>query len=658
MLTLREIYLEIGEIFNFKYEKNLNGSHRVNTVIKNLVYPALYTSQEFGSNDICYYLANPEFSYQGYPNIRNSFSELMNPKETGNRYPVISFCNNIDINKMYMYYEKLIEQLKASDKDAVCRLTAFTDKIFDSNPAFHAKLKLLCHKTHEFLTWIILFSMFNSELSDKKFEQYIQETNEQMPELTISESGERHRLSARIIARKKHLDCITRIIFVLSAVQILLSFLPIVIPDNHKHHDAVTSSTFCLSLLALSLIVLSLRHYQSKLEQTYSNLQTYHNFMDDIPDNEIREQIENDSKYITIQPFDNTSHSNVARDRLRVFLAAAMIILLFASIAVSFSLGSFPILLTWVGITIIILIYIDRFYHDRIVRSRYDSLSCTDKPRPLRGIAKIYRWEYERTGFDIKDEYYETIVHVHSGTCYKHIFLMAQNQLKYNLFIYTTVLIYFTAVLLILETLTIFFDEAITDYLRIPDMANLNIIITTYLVVIGIYTITTLITSRNSYEYLSQLSYASRHAEEYPKWSEKFFLSLYARGIIRDIDWIRGVFTYNVSLFEKGQTAENIFPESDRMQFYHRHIALRPVALETLALSYVAAISLFVWHFHMIYLFLPITIFCILLYVFLYYYGLNALSRRRIINEIKHLSHETSDERTESLNYDTSASVQ
>ena len=38
-MILRDIYKELGEIFDFKYEKNSNGSVRVNTVIAHLVYP-------------------------------------------------------------------------------------------------------------------------------------------------------------------------------------------------------------------------------------------------------------------------------------------------------------------------------------------------------------------------------------------------------------------------------------------------------------------------------------------------------------------------------------------------------------------------------------------------------------------------------------------
>ena len=54
MYILRDIYLEIGEIFAFPYEKNQNGSYRVNTIIRNLVYPELFNKKEDNENEIIY----------------------------------------------------------------------------------------------------------------------------------------------------------------------------------------------------------------------------------------------------------------------------------------------------------------------------------------------------------------------------------------------------------------------------------------------------------------------------------------------------------------------------------------------------------------------------------------------------------------------------
>ena len=55
-MVLRDIFLDIGEIFDFEYEKNQNGTYRVNTVIAKLVYPNLYSDEHFTEGEICYFL--------------------------------------------------------------------------------------------------------------------------------------------------------------------------------------------------------------------------------------------------------------------------------------------------------------------------------------------------------------------------------------------------------------------------------------------------------------------------------------------------------------------------------------------------------------------------------------------------------------------------
>lgn len=642
MLTLRDIFLDLADIFGFSYEKNQNGSYRVNTVIRSLVYPELYTEKEHGENDIAYYLANPEYSYQAFPNIRNSFSELMSPKDNSNRFPVIFFCNEIEIPSMYRYYKMKIAALKVQAGEQTQKLRAFLNRIFEQDPTFQAKLNLSCEQDYEFLTWIILFSMFKEDLINEKYERYLQTLSEQLADLSISESGARHKLSASLIARKVKLDYRKNMMYGLCAIEIFLAFLPFIIPDNHRLHSLFMGSSFCLTLLVLTFLLLLLRIKQAKSEHAYSDLQTYHDYMSEIPDEELEAQLQADNTEVSIVPWRNMSHSNVSRNNFRRNITILLYVLLAVSLVVSLWLQSFPILATWVSLCVLVFIYADRIFNDYTSRTFYDKKTLQDgeKARPWRGLAKIYQTEYQKTKFNLKDKYYDTVVHVHSGSCYQHIFLIAYDRLNYNVYVYNSVLVYCTAVFLLLEILMVFLGDTIIEYLRLPDAATFNIIVSMYILAIGLYTLTTSMISAQNNEYRSKLAFASRHAEKHPEWAEKLFLNLYARGIIRDIDWMRGVFTYNMACFEDGKFVEDIFPESDRMMYYHRHVTFRPVAKITISLSYMAIISLVVWHFQVYYLFLPITVFCILLYIYMHRIGLKRLNQKTILREIKKLSRE------------------
>ena len=153
-MVLRDIFIELGEIFSFNYEKNQNGSYRVNTIIANIVYPSLYNNKEYSEGDICYFLKNTDYTYQHYPNIRNSFSELMNPKDNSKRFPVVEFADTLEIDNMYLYYKDLIQNL---NHDNMLKLEAFIERIMNSEIMLHSKLKLVCRENYEFITWIIVF---------------------------------------------------------------------------------------------------------------------------------------------------------------------------------------------------------------------------------------------------------------------------------------------------------------------------------------------------------------------------------------------------------------------------------------------------------------------------------------------------------------------
>lgn len=639
MVTLRMIYLELGEIFAFPYEKNQNGSYRVNTVIRNLVYPELYTEKTWSENDLAYFLANPEYSYQAYPNIRNSFSELMNPKST-NRLPVTFLCEAIEIERMYRYYQDKIEELVREKQAQYKRLQQFLAHIFDEDATFHAKLKLSCSQEHEFLTWILIFSMFNKELANEKYETHLKSVSATLAQMQISESGERHKLSSYLIEQKTKNERRKKILYTLCAIEIFFALLPVVMQGNETYRSTYMSSSFSLFLLLFTILTLLLRIRYSKAEHRYSDLQAYHDFMNEFPDEEIAQQIKNGNLKIKLQPFKNTARTNTKRNTYRNVMKLCLYVCLIFSVVASFLLDSFPLIPVFVCICVLIFMYADRFYNDYMIRTDYDkkTLKTGEEAKPWRGLAKIYAAEYENTKFQPEHSYYKNTIHVHSGKCYQHIFYIAYDHLHYILYIYNVCFAFFTGLLLIIELLTIAFPDSMISYLHLPNTDIFHVIISIYILGVGLFTLTTLMTSSNNYENLSKLAYASKKAVKYPEGAEKLFLSMHAHGVIRNIDWMRGVFTYNMACFEDGMEIEDIYPETDRMLFYHRHIVFRAVAKITVILSYVIAVALFVWHMQMWYLLVPITAVCFFIYLYLYYRGLYRLNQKQIIRQIRLLS--------------------
>lgn len=647
-MTLREIFLELGELFDFEYEKNRNGTYRVNTIIRQLVYPELYTSQAFKANTICYYLAHPELSYQNEPNIRNSFSELMHPKDNSNRFPIVEFCEQIDIQKMYQYYETLISTLADSRPSSYQRLLQFLDKISAQNPILQAKLKLICNCNSEYLTWIILYAMFNAETANQKFQSTLQIGKAGISEISISESGSRHKLSIVLHQKKKQLNRMVFTLILLSGFQLFLSLIPYLVPAEQLHLTGISDSMFYLALMIFSLILILLWKRHAGLAQQYSDLQTYHDYMHVFP------SFTEDSKpkayrHFRILPFQDDSQSSSFRRRFRRIHTPITIGLCLIMSIFSYLIHSFPFLIAVISFLLLSEVYIDSIVFNYRYRCFYDSLSEPEGTRlnPYRGLAKLYQWEYQKTGFHLKDDYYQTIVHIHSGTCYQHIFFIAYDRIKYNLFYRHNFFLYFNCCILILEVLQLMTGN-ITSYLRIPGITGFHLFISIYLIALGIFNITAILFDASSFHNLSLLAMGSRYASENPPEAERLFLTLQAHGIINDTDWGRGIFTYNIGLFEQGERAETIIPESDRMQFYHRVLSLRSLTGFTIFTVYLLLVSLFVWHFNCIYLLLPFTLTAIIAYPVIKYFCVDKIHKQRIIREIKKLMYRSSSEKASS----------
>ncbi len=631
-MTLRDIFLDIGDIFDFHYERNPNGTYRANTIIKQLVYPEIYLDDQFSENSICYYLQNDSISYQNVPNIRNSFTELMNNTIAHNRYPIIEFCELIDISRLYQYYQKLF--LRLNEKKSI-RASEFITSKLKEQPEFEAQLKTICSENYEYISWIIIYSMFKIELADCKFEAAVHLLTATKTAYRIATSGVYHK-SSKILNKKHHfLTWLTIICVSLSILQIYLVFMPFIsdkAKNLYSHNDF-----FYIVLLMISLLTFFIHFYRSKKLYIFSIIDTYHDNLNisDIEDVNFEKLCAKEE--ICIKPFENISSIHISRERLRNYLRYGLVVFIGIAIAVSILTKSFPILLTIILIYILAMTITDKLYGDYCVRTLYDAMSENGekKKNPDRGIAKIYMSEFNKTHFNLKHEYYKSFVHIHSGNCYKHIFLITHNRLKNILLTSNMLWIYYNIILIVLMCCQLLFNQSFIVYMHVENESVLKIVISFYLLFLGIYSIITIIMMQPYYNNIAMLAYASSFAQKNDAWAEKTFLSLYSKGIIRDVDWMRGIFTYNVSLFEQGFMIEDIFPESDRMLYYHRHIVLKTTASIVCVLVYFVLLTLFVWHYKLASLFVPFTIIYIIANVVINQYVLRFWNKKRIIKNIQ-----------------------
>ena len=623
-MILREIFTEFGDIFNLTYEKNRNGSYRVNTVIRELVYDQLYETCDYNDNQIGYFLKYPDMSYQNFPNIRNSFSELMNPKDESNRFPVLEFANSINMDNMYSYYDALVKSL---DEEHYGRLQAFVNDIFEKTPVLHARLRIVCTNIHEYITWIIIFAMFNSQMADAKLEEYV----DTRQAIMISEPVIRHRFADVINKRTARLSFLTGTLVVLVMLQFLMALAPVFFASYFNRMTSFQRTTYTICLLLYVIVVLLFWFFQSRYSINLAELKTISKYMDDYP-----EYKEPDSfKGFILTSYKGESAHEMRRSSFRKVQYIITIILLTISIIPSIMLKSFPVLVSLWIFWSLCDVWVDRIINDYIIRTYYDSLTIPEgeKPRPYRGLAKIYKWEYDKTKFDINNPYYKDTIPLHSRDCYRNIFHISYDRLRWSIINEHLIVFYINFFVVLLVLLNQQFGDK-TTYFKLPGFIDVNFFAMIYIITAGLFCVIIALGNSERSDRLAKLAHSIIHINNHPDDTEKVFIELKCDNLISDVDQARGIFVYSISCFEKGMLAEDINPESDRMLFVHRVPALRVVIRTTMLMIYAIAVLMLVWNMHKYYLFPVISMAALLIYYIIVKLVLPRFHKNKIIKEI------------------------
>lgn len=619
-MILRDIYLELSEIFDFRYEKNLNGSYRVNTVIACVVYPELYTNEDFTEKDIGYFLKHSDFTYQHYPNIRNSFSELMNPKDGSTRFPVAEFADRIDIKCMYSYYRELITGLSTEHLE---QLNNFIDNTLESESVLHSRLRLFCSEKHEFLTWIIISSMFNRNIFEDKINGYI-ESVQDTTDIFAPEDLTGHEQSLSLQRNLRRVNILTASLIISVCLQFILVFAP------HLRRQAADISYYFFVLL-YSFITIGIWISHGLATYKLTNLRTHFHFSNSYPD------FDEDSLKTNLKTKPHNSFLEKKRSRFRCIYFTVCLLLCMLSLIPALIVNSFPFFAGVVLIFILIYLCAERTVAGYNYRTFYDGLTTNAKPNPYRGMAKIYKWEYEKTKFNFKDKYYKNNVPVHSSECYKNIFYLAYDRNKWALINLYLLIVYTNIYVLVIASLSgIITDKSV--FFRLPEGMDINLLIMIYISTIGVFCIVSTLCNRSYFTAASVALFSLARIRQNPADAVKLYLSMQSDNIIKEVDVARGIYVYNISRFEQNELIENIFPESDRMLYYHQGVTYRYALRMTYWFVYAITIALLVWHMQNFTWFIPVTLIILSAYLLSKWLVIDRIHYRRLIKEIKKLS--------------------
>lgn len=127
-------------------------------------------------------------------------------------------------------------------------------------------------------------------------------------------------------------------------------------------------------------------------------------------------------------------------------------------------------------------------------------------------------------------------------------------------------------------------------FFRIPDNVDVNIFVLIYILSAGIFSIIVAITNSSKMHGIALLAHSIIHIGNHPQDAEKIYTTLQCDNYIKEVDEARGIYLYNMAIFNNGGVIEDILPESDRMLFAHRKSTLNAFLGITVCMLYVIVI--------------------------------------------------------------------
>lgn len=292
------------------------------------------------------------------------------------------------------------------------------------------------------------------------------------------------------------------------------------------------------------------------------------------------------------------------------------------------------------GVCIIAIAYIYADYLPSVKTNYeyYDSLTIknNEKPSAIRGLAKIYKEEYELTQFNRKK--YAEIHKIefdnnleHQSECIKSILYMKGDSIKHPTLILSIITIFFN-IILVMPTIP---DYAFSYILKIP--AN-DFAITIVLLVFNVLFFS--VNLRSHFEYKEECKTVKTICDMYVSNDNKMKYDT-CETILDEtnnssIVKLRGVFVYCSTLMDKGIDL-NIVPIQYRMLFIHRYDDNKERFIWTVLLS-ISAIFALLWDYNVkistiFLIILPL----IIISVIYYFTGLKNIGKRKIVKAIKEL---------------------
>lgn len=555
-------------------------------------------------NPLLYYIIHRTEPFPTSSKYSQFLSNLFQKNYSGKNQPkqIRMLLNSIDFKKLSFRIDNLIQNRSTahSSETDIPEITEILDHYLKdltlAEPALtyiFAECKADSISTE--LALVLLYSLFNeSSFHDYMTANLLCDTTltpeypTSEPEASINIGSDRDiTLSKKYRRLHTGYHVVTITLICLTALQMVLLIMPFANAYTWESYHP-ESVAFLLFMLLISLALFSLRKIPFSLAKKSAEYR-----LQLLPEEDF---LLNDatSRYHRFQA--NSQHFKTYDLKRKICIfSEGLLWLIFIGLGLIFH--SLPLFIAGAALSLVIYLECDHLLN-RQYAVHYDKqhpLHANDpakKGTVASGEGKIYSWDYDVAADSFHHHGFTQLPNC-SADCIRYIFYARIDRYQYQWTIAGIVLTTLTAFTIIIGILQ--FMLPISDFIRIPNQNWFLFFCLILLITTGIYYIILLSRTEERFRNQTRLAYYCSDAPLSDQFLKAAFLSLYERGIIKNIDIGHGVYSYDCVMFENGKQITDL-REDDRMIVIHRYYdAVRRISLDFLFFT-IAYVCFFVWH--------------------------------------------------------------
>lgn len=543
-----------------------------------------------------HYIVYPNENFPTGSKLSVLFSNIANKNYTGKEQApdVRSLLHAVDYNKFCHRISALIDSKTSSSPEISHEIDLYINSVLstDSKLAHYCQL-FNCASPSEYMTTFLLYAFFD-DINWVSYADEISSTkcniSSHATELRPSENPLFKNISDEI-RRLGWLQTLST--YALTVIYFIQMVIAVVVATELSSGNEINTNSLAFNtiMLCLSTILTGLKFIPFTMHKKSANLCIL------IEHSTLKE---NDiTRGVTYKCFHDCSESFNRAQRVRLTLIVIFCALGICYAVLSLSVSSFPVMVALVSITHAIFLILEGYTNDISIYKKYgehltppirqnNSAACT-----ISATARMYAYDYDVKRNVFRHKIHDRITN-YDEDCIRYIYNQAAGSSTCSWNALSAIIITSSYIGITADIVQLAFPGF--EYFKIPDSRILYYLTTCLILINGITNIVMLMKAGMHYQKIAELSYyAVNPAPDGTDASKIFRHNLYSENI-SDLDISRGVYDYNMHLFEKNVLHDDIKSSDNRYHLMYDVIRKMHLTTRVNLCMLGAYFSIAVWH--------------------------------------------------------------